>query len=228
MNLPAGVTARQDLEVAPKSAPLSTEGLNALAKQRQREADELAAQVARRQEAEQREQEEAERQNQARAQAEERKRQEAAQEAQKWEIINAQAKPTGHQLQPCYGFDRVIQAQELNVPMLVGGDLLVKPLGITLEVFTLDSPVVDSVSAMLLEPLYLDEAQRRWDANLERTRELMGDGPWLYTAALPSVSLVDAGPINPRTERPAATHKIVRAIWGDCFIHNPHHQGADQ
>lgn len=233
MNLPAGVTQRQDLEVAPKAQPMSTEGINALAKQKRREAEEMEALLERRRQAEQDEQDEKERQAQAKAQAEEKKRQKAAQEAQRWQIINAQTKPSGHHVpHPHQGieagyFERVIVCSApLAVPILVGDDLLVKPLGIALEVFTLESPVVDAVSAMLLESLYLDEVNHRWQANIINTLELMGEGAWLYTAAMPSVVVVDAGPINPQTDRPSHTHKIVRAVWGDCYIHNPIHNSS--
>lgn len=230
MTLPTGVTQRQEVEVAPKSAPLTTSGIAALAAQKRREAEDMERVLMNRQQAE-----EAERQRLADAaekkrQDAEKKRQEEALERQRWNIINAQAKPSGrvvphpHQGIEAGYFERVIVSPgPLSVPILVGDDLLVKPLGIALEVFTLESPVVDAASAQLLETLYIDEADRRWQANIERTLELMGDGAWLYTAALPSVALVDAGPVQQHSGQPAATHKIVRAIWGDCYIHQPAH-----
>lgn len=229
MNLPAGVTQRQDLDVAPKSNPMSIEGLNALAAQKRREAEQMEAILARRQQEEQEERDRLATAAEKKRQDAEKKRQEEELERQKWAAINATARPAGHHVAVSVaGFDRMVIASELVVPRLVGDDLLIQPLGITLEVFTLESPVVDSTSAMLLEPLYLDEAHRRWVELMQDTAELMPGCPWLYTAALPSVVLVDAGPVNPQTDRPATTHKIVRATWGDCYCHNPiHHKGGE-
>lgn len=224
MNLPDGVTMRQDVEVAPKSAPMSTEGIAFLAAQKRREAEEMDAILARRQQAEQDELARIRAEGEAKARIAEQKRQEAEQERQRWAAINAQIKPSGHQYpHPVDDFDRVVIAAELVVPTLVGDDLLIQPLGITLQAFELVSPVVDSVSAMLLEQLYLAEAKRRWWDEVEKARELLGEGPWLYTAAMPSVILTDAGPEVRHTGKPSGSHKVVTACWGECYIHNPVH-----
>ncbi|MFM5589193.1 hypothetical protein ACET65_19815 [Aeromonas rivipollensis] len=225
MNLPAGVTRVDTVDVAPKSNPMSTEGINALAKQRRREAEEMEALLDRRRQAEREEQEERERIALAQATAAEKKRQEEEQERQKWVAIAAAPVPKGS-VHPVAGlpFERVVVNGAPVVPMLVGDDLVIKPLGLSLEVFALESPIVPQGSADLLLHLYIDEAQRRWDALLAAAMELLGDGNWLYTSALPTAVLVDAGPVSRQTERPSATHKIVRATWGDCYIHNTIHK----
>lgn len=211
-----GVTGSRELDLLPNGhqpAAVLFAQAEAAAKREQLQQEEHQAEQERiRQKAE------------AKAQDAEKKRQEEELERQKWAAINATARPAGHHVAVSVaGFDRMVIASELVVPRLVGDDLLIQPLGVTLEVFTLESPVVDSLSAMLLEPLYLDEAHRRWEALVSAIADLMPGCSWLYTAAAPAVVLVDAGPINPRTEKPAGSHKIVRATWGDCYCHNPIH-----
>lgn len=218
MRLPDGVTGGQPLEVAPKSQPLSEAGLIALAKQRRREADEMEAILARRERAEQERQEEARRVAEAQAKAEQEERERAAQEARKWQEINARPAPSG-QLNPAgvQGFERTIIDSAPNLPALVGGDLLVTPSGLTLEVFELVSPIVPRDSSALLVALYQDEADRRWWELVNKARALLGDGPWLYTSAMPAVYVEDAGPADQPT-----SHKVIRAVWGDCYTHNPY------
>lgn len=222
LKLPAGASGGQPLEVAPQSQPMSEAGLIALAKQRRREAEEMEAIIQRRQEREQAEQEERQRLADAQARAEQEKREKAAQEARKWEEINARPVASGR-LHPVHvpGFERVVIDAEPSVPMLVGGDLVITPLGITLEVFELVSPIVPQGSAHLLLAMYQDEAERRWGALVEKAKALLGDGPWLYTSALPGVVMADAGPIDPRTHKPGTSHKVITATWGDCYIHRP-------
>lgn len=223
MNLPAGVTMRQDVEVAPKTQPISTEGLAALAAQKRREIEDMEAAIARRQQAEQDELARIRAEGEARAQAQEKKRQEAEQERQKWAAINAQVMPSGW-LERGAGleFEQVVVSAHPVVPMLVGDDLVIRDLGLDLEVFELVSPIVPQGSADMLLALYQAEASRRWHRLLSAAQDLLGAGPWLYTSSLPVAELVDAGPVQPQTDRPSHTHKIVRATWGDCYIHNPH------
>lgn len=217
MRLPDGVTGGQSLEVAPKSQPMSEAGLIALAKQRRREAEEMEAILAKREQAEQERQEEARRVAEAQAKAEQEKRDKAAQEAQKWVEINARPAPSG-QLNPAgvQGFERTIIDSAPNLPILVGDGLLVTPSGLTLEVFELVSPIVPRDSSAPLVALYQDEADRRWWELVGKARALLGDGPWLYTSAMPAVFVEDAGPAGQPT-----SHKIIKAVWGDCYIHNP-------
>lgn len=217
MRLPDGVTGGQSLEVAPKSQPMSEAGLIALAKQRRREAEEMEAILARREQADQERQEEARRVAEAQAKAEREARERATQEARKWEEINARPAPFG-QLNPAgvQGFERTIIDSAPNLPILVGDDLLVTPSALTLGMFELVSPIVPRDSSALLVALYQDEADRRWWELVEKARALLGDGPWLYTAAMPAVSIADAGPADL-----PASHKVIRAVWGDCYIHNP-------
>lgn len=224
MRLPDGVTGGQLLEVAPKSQPMTEAGLIALAKQRRREAEEMEAILARRQQAEQERQEQARREAEAKAQAEQEKREKAEREARKWEEINAAPMPNG---QPFplkqapwladEGVSRIILcADPLQLPMLVDGDLVVADAGITLKVMELVSPVVPAAAANLLVGVYQDAAQTEFLALLRRTRKLMDDGSTLYTSALPVVTVTDAGPANA-----PSSHKVIRAVWGDCYLHQP-------
>lgn len=222
MTLPPGVTMGAPLEVAPKVAPMSTEGLTALAAQKRREIEDMEAILAKRQKAEQEEIQRIRAEGEAKAQAEERKRVEAEQERQKWAAINAAARPSGY-LQPgaSWGFDHVILSDRPAVPMMAGDELMIHDLGLSLEVFELASPIVPQACAEMYQAVYQAEAVRRFQLLLDKAQELLGDGPWLYTSALPSVVVTDAGPIQPQTDRPSHTHKQIRATWGDCYIHNP-------
>ncbi|WP_323941026.1 hypothetical protein [Aeromonas caviae] len=225
MRLPDGVTGGQSLEVAPKSQPMSEAGLIALAKQRRREAEEMEAILARREQAEQERQEEARRVAEAQAKAEQEKRERVEQEARKWAEINARPVPSG-QLNPAgvHGFDRTVIDAAPSLPMLVGDDLVITSPGLTLEVFELVSPIVPRDSSALLVALYQDEADRRWWELVEKARALLGKSPWLYTAAMPAVSVEDAGPAD-QHGTPSGSHKVIRAIWGDSYIHNPIREG---
>lgn len=224
MRLPDGVTGGQRLEVAPKSQPMTEAGLIALARQRRREAEEMEAILARRQQAEQERQERADREAEARAQAEQEKLEKAEREARRWSEINAAPMPNG-QLWPLHqapwladeGVSRAILCDEpLRLPMLVDGDLVVADAGITLSVMEMASPVVPAAAANLLMGVYQDAAMAKFLDGLRRTRELMGNGSILYTSALPTVTVTDAGPAsNP------SGYKVVRAIWGDCYLHQP-------
>lgn len=177
-------------------------GLIALAKQRRREAEEMEAILARRQQAEQERQEQALREAEAKTQAEQEKREKAAQEAQRWAEINAAPMPNGQPLPlkqapwlADEGVGRVILcAGPLRLPMLVDGDLVVADAGIRLKVMELGSPIVPATAANLLLGVYQDAAQAKFLALLRRTRELMGDGSTLYTSALPTATVTDAGP----------------------------------
>lgn len=224
MRLPDGVTGGQPLEAAPKSQPMTEAGLIALAKQRRREAEEMEAILAKRQRAEQERQEQVHREAATKAQAEQEKRDKAAQEARKWEEINAVPMPNG-QIFPLNqaawladeGVGRVILcADSLQLPMLVDGDLVVADAGITLPIMEMVSPIVPATAAHLLLGVYQDAAQAKFLALLRRTRELMGDGSTLYTSALPTVTVTDAGPANA-----PSSHKVIRATWGECYIHQP-------
>lgn len=222
LNLPAGVTSRQDLEVAPKSQPMSTEGMAFLAAQKRREAEEMDAIVARRQEAEQAEIQRIRAEGEAKARIAEEKRQKAEEERQKWAAINSAPMPSGWlQGGAAWGFNQVVVADKPLVPMLVGDELVIHDLGLTLETFELVSPVVPQASADMLRAVYEAEAVARFRALVDKAVELLGDGPWLYTSCLPVVAVEDAGPISQHTDRPSHTHKQIRATWGDCYIHNP-------
>lgn len=227
MNLPAGVTRGEAVEVAPKSQPMTTTALDYLAKQRRREAEEMEAILARRQQAEQERQEQARREAEAKSKAEQEKREKAAQEARKWEEINAVPMPNG-QTFPLNqapwladeGVSRVILCTDpLQLPMLVDGDLVVADAGIRLKVMELGSPIVPATAANLLLGVYQDAAQAKFLALLRRTRELMGDGSTLYTSALPTATVTDAGPTA--NGQPTSSHKVIRAVWGECYIHRP-------
>ncbi|HDX8383869.1 TPA: hypothetical protein RQN04_002023 [Aeromonas hydrophila] len=218
-----GASAGKPLDVAPESAPLSTAHMTALAAQKQREAQELAQLVARRQQEEQEERDRLARVAEERRQKAQVAQEEQEREHQKWMEVNARQMVNGSLYQGvAEGFARVVLCAEPVVPMLVDGDLVVKPLGITLEVFELVSPIVTAGSADVLMALYRDEAQRRWDALVEKARQLLGDGDWLYTSALPAVYLENAGPVSRHDNKPSNSHQIVSCQWGDVYIHQPH------
>lgn len=229
MNLPAGVTRGEAVEVAPKFQPMTTAALDYLARQRRREAEEMEAILAKRQQAEQVRQEQADREAEAKAQAEREKREKAAQEAQHWAEINAALMPNGqpwplHQVPwlADEGVSRVVLCTEpLRLPMLVDGALVVADAGIMLSVMEMVSPIVSAAAANLLVGVYQDVAQAEFLGLWRRTRELMGDGATLYTSALPSVTVTDAGPASPHNGLPTSSHKVIRAVWGDCYLHQP-------
>lgn len=224
MNLPAGVKQGGTVEVSPKSAPLSTPAIEALARQRRREAEDMEAILAKREQADREQAEGIRRAAEARAQAERVRREQAEQERQEWAEINARLMPNGQPFplaQAPYladeGITRIILCDEpLRLPMLVDGDLVVSETGVTLKVSELVSPIIPAAAAALLADVYRDAAFAGFLAQLDRTRELMGDGATLYTAALPTVTVTDAGPASART-----SHKVLRAHWGDCYLHQP-------
>lgn len=217
------------VEVAPKSQPMTTDALDHLAKQRRREAEEMEAILAKRQQAERERQEQADREAEARARAEQEKRDKAEREARRWSEINAAPMPNGDSWPMCQvawlaaeGVERVVLCVEpLRLPMLVDGDLVIADTGIQLKVTEMVSPVVTAHAANMLVDVYQDAARAEFLALLRRTRELMGNGPTLYTSALPSVTVTDAGPHSQHVGGPSGSHKVIRASWGDCYIHNP-------
>lgn len=222
-----GASAGRPLEVSPEAQPMSEGAISAKLAQIKREQEQLE-QIQQRHEAEkQAERERLARVAQEREQAAKRKAQEQQEERERWAAINAQAVPSGHEYPNAgiAGIDRVVICNHPIVPMLVDDTLVVQDLELDLPIFELVSPVLPQSQAMLVAALYLDEVTTRWEDCLARTRATLGDLPWCYTSALPDVELIDAGQIVPGSGRPSSTHKIVRATWGDIYLHNPSRRG---